>query len=72
MKSGDMFDGTLLRRDVGEIVYAYGSLGFLYADVEPQTVMRDEANLVDLVYTVKEGDRWRIRNINVNIEGEPH
>ncbi len=72
LKSGDMFDGTLLRRDVGEIVYAYGSLGFLYADVEPQTVMRDEANLVDLVYTIKEGDRWRIRNINVNIEGEPH
>ncbi len=72
LKPGDMFDGTLQRRDVGEMVYAYGSLGFIYCDVEPQTVMRDEANIVDLVYTIKEGDRWRIRNINVNIEGEPH
>ncbi len=72
LKAGDMFNGTLLRRDVGEITYAYGSLGFIYSEVEPQTVMRDEANLVDLVYTINEGDRWKIRNINVNIEGEPH
>ena len=72
LKAGDMFDGTLMRRDVGEIIYAYGSLGFIYGEVEPQTVMRDEANLVDLVYTINEGDRWKIRNINVSIEGEPH
>jgi len=68
---GDMFDGTLMRRDVNEIQYAYGSLGFIYGEVEPQTVMRDEANLVDLVYTIHEGDRWKIRNINVNIDGDP-
>lgn len=72
LKAGDMFDGTLMRRDVGELIYAYGSLGFIYGEVEPQTVMRDEANLVDLVYTINEGDRWKIRNINVNIDGEPH
>jgi outer membrane protein insertion porin family len=72
LKSGDMFNGTLMRRDIGEITYAYGSLGFIYSEIEPQTVMRDEANLVDLVYTINEGDRWKIRNINVNIDGEPH
>jgi outer membrane protein insertion porin family len=72
LKSGDMFDGTLMRRDISEITYAYGSLGFIYSEIEPQTVMRDEANLVDLVYTINEGDRWKIRNINVNIDGEPH
>jgi len=72
LKAGDQFDGTLMRRDAAEITYAYGSLGFIYSEVEPQTVMRDEANLVDLVYTIVEGDRWKIRNINVNIEGEPH
>ncbi len=72
LKSGDMFDGTLMRADIGELTYAYGSFGFIYAEIEPQTVMRDEANLVDLVYTISEGDRWRIRNINVNIDGEPH
>jgi outer membrane protein insertion porin family len=72
LKPGDMFDGTRMRRDVSEIIYAYGSLGFIYSEVVPQTVMRDEDNLVDLIYTIEEGDRWKIRNINVSIDGEPH
>ncbi len=72
LKSGDMFDGTLMRRDIGEIVYGYGELGFIYAEVQPQTVMRDEANVVDLVYEIVEGDRWKVGEIFVNIEGEPH
>lgn len=72
LKPGDMFDGTILRRDVGELVYGYGELGFIYAEVEPKTVMRDEANVVDLVYEVTEGDRWKVGEIRVNIDGEPH
>ncbi|MEO1526483.1 MAG: POTRA domain-containing protein [Planctomycetota bacterium] len=72
LKAGDMFDGTLMKRDVGELVYGYGELGFIYADIKPQTVMLDEDNLVDLVYKIEEGDRWKIGQIRVNIEGEPH
>lgn len=72
LRSGDMFDGSLMRLDIGEIVYGYGELGFIYAEVKPQTVMRDEANTVDLVYEIIEGDRWRVGNIFVNIDGEPH
>ena len=34
--------------------------------------MRDEANIVDLVYEISEGDRWKVGEIFVNIEGEPH
>lgn len=72
LKPGDMFDGTILRRDVGELVYGYGELGFIYAEIEPKTVMRDEENVVDLVYDVTEGDRWKVGQIRVNIDGEPH
>lgn len=72
LNAGDMFDGTLMRRDVGELVYGYGELGFIYAEVEPKTVMRDEANVVDLVYEISEGDRWKVGQIRVNIEGSPH
>ena len=72
LKAGDMFDGTLMRRDIGELTYGYGELGFIYAEVEPKTVMRDEANVVDLVYDITEGDRWKVGRILVNIEGEPH
>ena len=71
LKPGDMFDGTLMRRDIGELVYGYGELGYIYADVEPKTVMRDESNVVDLVYEITEGDRWKVGEILVNIEGEP-
>ncbi len=72
LQPGDMFNGTVMRRDVGELVYGYGELGFIYAEIEPKTVMRDEANSVDLVYEVTEGDRWKVGQIRVNIEGEPH
>jgi outer membrane protein insertion porin family len=72
LNAGDYFDGTLMRKDVAEIIYGYGSFGFIYAEVQPQTVMRDENDLVDLVYRIEEGDRWKIRNININIDGDPN
>lgn len=72
LQPGDMFDGTALRVDIGEIVYGYGELGFIYAKVEPQSVMLDDEDSVDLVYKIQEGDRWKIGEIFVDIEGEPH
>ncbi|CAN0439864.1 unnamed protein product, partial [Hapterophycus canaliculatus] len=69
---GDMFDGTIMRRDVGELVYGYGELGFIYAEVKPKTIMRDENGVADIIYEVTEGDRWKIGRIMVNIDGEPH
>lgn len=72
LKTGDMFDGTLMRSDIGEVVYGYGELGFIYAEVKPKTIMRDENGVVDLIYQITEGDRWKIGQINVNIAGEPH
>ncbi|WP_391564842.1 BamA/OMP85 family outer membrane protein [Allorhodopirellula solitaria] len=71
LEAGDMFDGTILRRDVGEVVYGYGELGFIYAEVKPKTIMRDENGVADIVYEITEGDRWKIGRILVNIDGEP-
>ncbi|MEO1615307.1 MAG: POTRA domain-containing protein [Planctomycetota bacterium] len=72
LKPGDMFDGGKLQKDVGELIYGYGELGFIYAEVQPQTIMRDAEGVVDLVYRIEEGDQWKIGEIRVNIEGEPH
>lgn len=72
LKPGDMFDGTIMRRDVGELVYGYGELGFIYAEVKPKTIMRDDNGVADIIYEVTEGDRWKIGRIMVNIDGEPH
>lgn len=71
LKPGDFFDGTLMRRDIGDIMYGYGEHGFIYAEVEPKTIIRDEDGTVDLVYQIVEGDRWRIDQIHVRIDGEP-
>ena len=72
LASGDMYNGTIHRRDVSEIAYGYGEKGFIYADVQPQTIMRDGEPMVDLVYKILEGDRWRAARIQVNIEGDPY
>ncbi len=72
LHAGDMFDGTILRRDVGELVYGYGELGFIYTEIKPKTIMRDENGIADIVYDITEGDRWKIGRILVHIDGEPH
>jgi len=72
LKPGDFFSGTKMQLDIGAIVYGYGELGFIYAEVDPKTIIRDESGTVDLVYQIDEGDRWRIGEIQVNIDGEPH
>ena len=72
LKVGDYFDGKQMQADIGTIIYGYGELGFIYAEVIPKTVIRDEGGVVDLVYEIHEGDRWRVNEIHVNIDGEPH
>ncbi|MCC9656147.1 BamA/OMP85 family outer membrane protein [Rhodopirellula halodulae] len=72
LKAGDVFSGTAMRKDIGEIVYGYGELGFIYAEVDPKTIMRDESGIVDLVYEITEGDQWKVGSIRVEIDGEPH
>ena len=72
LKAGDPYSGVKMQLDVGELIYGYGSLGFIYAEVEPQLSMLDDSNRVDLVYRIEEGDRWKVGQIFVNIEGEPH
>ena len=72
LHAGDFYSGLLHRTDTSEIVYGYGEKGFIYADVQPQIVMRDEAATVDLVYKVAEGDRWVVGDIRVDIDGDPY
>ncbi len=72
LRSGDEFNGLILRTDIGEIVYGYGELGFIYTEVDPKTILRDESGIVDLVFDITEGDRWKVGRISVEIAGDPH
>lgn len=68
--SGSVFDGIQLRKDVYELVSGYGELGFIYAEINPKTIIRDENGTVDLIYEITEGDRWRIAEFRVEMGGD--
>ena len=72
LQPGDMFNGTIHRKDIAEVSYGYGEKGFIYAEVSPQTIMLEDDNQVDLIYRIEEGDRWRAASIRVDIEGDPY
>lgn len=73
LKEGEFLNGTMMNTDVTDITYAYGSLGFIYSEVTPELRWLEGAeNEVDVVYKIEEGDRWKVGQIFVKIEGEPN
>lgn len=73
LKTGADFEQTKLREDQQWIKELYGSHGYVFADIRPETVFLEEPGEVDLVYQIDEGEQFRIGNIIVNIDGDnPH
>jgi outer membrane protein insertion porin family len=73
LKSGEYFDQASTNRDLNTIVDLYGSQGHVFADVQADLRFLEEPGQLDLVYRVKEGDVFRVGEINVHIGGEfPH
>lgn len=73
MKSGEYFTERKLNQDVDKVTNQYGELGRIFAGIDPKPVFLEEPGTVDLVYTINEDQPYRIRRINVNIDGEhPH
>jgi outer membrane protein insertion porin family len=67
------FNQDDLLRDEYILKDLYGSRGHIFADVKAETVFFEEPGYVDLVYNVKEGDVYRVGQINVHIGGDhPH
>jgi outer membrane protein insertion porin family len=76
MKGGEYFDQAKLRGDENYIRDLYGGQGHIFADVQADTRFVEEPGqegLVDLVYNIGEGDRYRVGRIYVRINGDyPH
>ncbi len=76
MKGGQFFDQAKLQGDQNFIRDLYGGQGHIFADVQADTRFVEEPGqegLVDLVYNIGEGDRYRIGRIYVRINGDyPH
>ncbi|NOZ40457.1 MAG: BamA/TamA family outer membrane protein [Planctomycetes bacterium] len=73
LKAGEPFEQTKVREDQRWIQDLYGSHGYVYADIRPETVFLEEPGELDLIYHIDEGEQFRIGNIFVNISGDnPH
>ncbi len=73
LKPGQFFNQSSLLRDKADIQDKYGSVGYIFSDVNIESRMYEGEGKVDLVYGISEGDRYRVGDINVDIEGEyPH
>jgi len=73
LRTGEPFEQTKVQQDQRWLQELYGSHGYVFADIRPETIFLEEPGEIDLIYRIDEGDQFRIGNIIVNIGGEnPH
>jgi outer membrane protein insertion porin family len=73
LKSGEYFNQAEMNRDLNTLTDVYGSQGHVFADVQADPRFLEEPGQLDLVYRIKEGDVFRVGEVNVHIAGEfPH
>ncbi|MEE8452657.1 MAG: POTRA domain-containing protein, partial [Thermoguttaceae bacterium] len=73
LKNGQDFNQAAMNKDVATLKELYGRIGYVFADVKAVPGFDEMPGTLDLVYNVREGDRYRVGPISVEIKGEyPH
>jgi outer membrane protein insertion porin family len=73
LKAGEYYNQAEMNKDINTLIDLYGSQGHVFADVQADPRFLEEPGQLDLVYRVKEGDVFRVGEVNVHIAGEfPH
>lgn len=73
LSSDQPFEQAKMQRDAAWLKELYGSQGYVFTDVRPETVFLEEPGDVDLVYHIDEGQRFRVGRVLVHIGGDnPH
>ncbi|MFV1965601.1 MAG: outer membrane protein assembly factor [Pirellulaceae bacterium] len=73
LKQGEYFNLTQMNADVSSLRDAFGMHGFIFADIRADPRFLEEPGQLDLVYSIDEGNQFRVGEINVHIAGEfPH
>ncbi|RMF37262.1 MAG: hypothetical protein D6753_17935 [Planctomycetota bacterium] len=71
LKPGDYFNLARMVKDQRRIRNDfYGREGFVFVDVVAEPRFLSEPGMLDLVYRIEEGDRYRAGEINVHIVGD--
>lgn len=73
LKNQEYFNQAKMTADQTSIQDKYGGIGYVFTDVKADPRFLEEADQLDLVYNIEEGDRYRVGKINIVIKGEyPH
>ncbi|MFQ5508899.1 MAG: outer membrane protein assembly factor BamA [Leptospirillia bacterium] len=64
--TGERYGRSQLRQDIGTITDHLGERGYAFAQVTPDLVPDPEAAIVNVRFRIDEGDRVRIRRINIS------
>ena len=66
MKEGEIFQRQKLRDEITRLNELYGSKGYSFADVSPNVNPNTEDRTAAVIFTIKEGEMMRIRQINIH------
>ena len=64
-QQGEVFRSSLLRTDVEKLTDFYGDLGYAFANVEPETLIRPDEKKVDVNFRVSKGAPVSIGKIEI-------
>ena len=70
LHNNEFFDQAKMNRDLGAIRDAYGCRGYVFADIQADPRFLEEPGQLDLVYEIKEGNRYRVGKIDISITGD--
>ncbi len=73
LRQGEPFDKNKMDLDIKKLQEVYGAHGYIFADIQAEPRFVEDRPELDLVYAIKEGQRYRVGRIEVQIKGDsPH
>ncbi|HEX2769507.1 MAG TPA: outer membrane protein assembly factor BamA, partial [Geobacteraceae bacterium] len=66
LKTGEIFDRSLLRADVSTLTDLYGDKGYAFANISPLSKVNNEQKNIDITYEFEKGEKVSIDRINIS------
>ncbi|MGA1846429.1 outer membrane protein assembly factor BamA [Deferribacter abyssi] len=66
LKEGELFSSEKFRHDIDSLTDAFTEIGYAFANVDPNTILNDEKQTVNIVYKIEENVLVRINEIIIN------
>lgn len=65
LKAGDIFSKAKMRKDIEAITSYYSDRGYALASVAPDVVPNEEKLTAEVIYNIKQGDKFTIGRVNI-------